>query len=93
MAAALLSMIVALVALGDGPLIAGAESGDVAEVAKALADGTPVDARDDDGRTALMVAAAHGHLDVVRVLLDAGADVNAQTDEGLNVLALLSARS
>ena len=33
-----------------------------------------------DGQTALMGASDNGHLDVVRTLLEGGADVNAQTE-------------
>jgi len=31
-------------------------------------------------QTPLMTAAAHGHVDIVRMLIDAGADINRQTD-------------
>ena len=33
-----------------------------------------------DGWTALMIAAREGHVNVVRVLLDAGADANAKNN-------------
>jgi ankyrin repeat protein len=64
-----------------------ARTGDVEKVRQLLAKGVPVDTREDyaQGRdyyeqseqTALMYAAGGGHLEVVRILLKAGANVNA----------------
>lgn len=48
-----------------------------------------LNAKDDRGRTPLMRAARHGHLAIVKLLLDSGADVNVQG--GPNVNALLCA--
>ncbi|MFQ5816385.1 MAG: ankyrin repeat domain-containing protein [Terriglobia bacterium] len=36
-----------------------------------------------NGTTALMVAASNGHAEVVRTLLEAGADVDARTEGGM----------
>lgn len=38
--------------------------------------------RDENGWTALMKATVGGYLDVVRFLVDRGADVNAQNESG-----------
>jgi len=38
------------------------------------------------GQTALMLAVSHGRLEMVRMLLDAQADVNAQDDDGSTAL-------
>ncbi|BET48701.1 hypothetical protein RGQ21_36830 [Kitasatospora aureofaciens] len=54
-----------------------ARDGDVAAVVRLLDAGVPVDALDDDARTALDLAAQENHADVVRVLLAAGADTAA----------------
>jgi ankyrin repeat protein len=43
------------------------------------------------GDTALMWAAAAGHVDVVRLLIEAGADVRAVDDEGVTALHLARA--
>ena len=40
------------------------------------------------GRTALMVAAAEGHADVVELLIEAGSDVNLFDEEGASALSL-----
>jgi ankyrin repeat protein len=47
-----------------------------------------LDRADQRGRTALWDACRFGHLDVVRVLLGAGADPSVQNDEGLDALAI-----
>jgi ankyrin repeat protein len=41
-----------------------------------LQQGLPPDSADYDGRTALMLAAGHGHLEAVKLLLAAGADAS-----------------
>ena len=52
--------------------------GDPAAVEALLDRGADVDAKDIDGRTALMLAIQNGHLDVVKALIAKGADVNAK---------------
>lgn len=50
--------------------------GEVDEVREMLAGGIQVDAVDEEGRTALMAAAAFDQTEVVNVLLDAGTDIH-----------------
>jgi ankyrin repeat protein len=52
-----------------------------------LAQGVPVDVRNADRWTPLMAAALGGWLEIVRLLLDRGADVNAVDKNGHSVLA------
>ena len=58
-------------------LIYGGRAGDLDEIGAALAAGAPIDGRDGNGTTSLMMAAANGHVEAMRILLDSGADVNA----------------
>lgn len=61
----------------DG-LHAAAGRDDVAGIRELLARGAAVDARDAQGRTALLVATHANHVAAARALVDAGADVNAK---------------
>jgi cytohesin len=54
-----------------------AQDGDLLRVRELLAQGRPPDSFDDLGKTALHYAAEGEHLAVMRALLEAGADVNA----------------
>lgn len=47
-------------------------------IAQLLKDGAQIDARDDSGATALLVATHANAVDAAKVLIDAGADVNAK---------------
>jgi ankyrin repeat protein len=62
-------------------------NGDVAEVGRLLdQDGRLVEARVGRGNTPLLLAAARGHVDVVRLLLERGADSEASDDNGFTPL-------
>jgi len=54
------------------------QEGNVKRVKKLLGDGCPVNQFDNLGNTPLHCAAQSEHIEVMRFLLDAGADVNAQ---------------
>jgi uncharacterized protein len=64
----------------DDRLHAAAAAGDLTAIAAALDDGAPVDARDTDGATPLLVAARHDRAEAFAALLAAGADVDLQDD-------------
>jgi len=69
--------------------IEAAQSGNTAAILDLLKKGLDVNARDDqDGRTILMHAAWFGHIDVMRILIDKGADVNAKNKNGATALIL-----
>jgi ankyrin repeat protein len=72
----------------ESELIAAAVKGDNVEIAKLLADGVNVNAKDEQGGTALAHAAWFGHLDTVNLLLEKGADVNAKKNDGATPLLL-----
>lgn len=60
-----------------------AETGDTARLQELLHQGFPVDQRGGSmDETALVVAARRGNLEIVKILLNAGADINAKTKYG-----------
>jgi hypothetical protein len=63
-------------------LRSAAASGDTAQTALLLDQGAVLDARDELGRTALMLAVIQNRPDVVRLLLDRGADPNVADNSG-----------
>ena len=72
-------------------LLKMAKEGQDALVRTLLDAGADINARDEDGRTALMLAAMEGHLDTVAALLDAGADVEARDNDGKTAQDLATA--
>jgi hypothetical protein len=63
-------------------LESAAARGDVAQAASLLDQGSVIDARDEAGRTPLMIAVIQNRLEVVRLLLARGADPNAADNTG-----------
>jgi hypothetical protein len=64
-------------AAADQDLLAAVRKGDLAAVKALLDGGLPVDTKFRYDRTALSFAADRGHADIVTLLLDRGANVNA----------------
>ncbi|KAF5833799.1 tankyrase 2 [Dunaliella salina] len=62
----------------DEQLIDSARYDEIEDVQAALSGGANVDAADEQGRTALHMASANGHLEIVRRLLSAGADAESK---------------
>ncbi|KAG2495182.1 hypothetical protein HYH03_006788 [Edaphochlamys debaryana] len=60
-------------------LLAAAKLGGLSQVEALLVEGAKADVSDEEGLTAVHLAARQGHADTVRALLRAGADANAQT--------------
>ncbi len=73
---ALLAAAPSLPAEPTAALFAAARAGAAAEVARLLDAGVAIDAIDRYGSTALSMAASAGRLEVVRLLVERGADVN-----------------
>ncbi|WP_236863563.1 ankyrin repeat domain-containing protein [Brevibacterium daeguense] len=53
-----------------------ARKGDTEELQQFLEHGFPVNAQDEEGNSALMLAAYHGHAETVQALIERGADVD-----------------
>jgi uncharacterized protein len=68
----------------DELLLKAATEGDLAAAQAALRSGASKDATTDFGFTALHVAATAGHLQVVRLLIDGGADVDRRGPHGVS---------
>jgi hypothetical protein len=69
-------------ALKPATLQSAAAQGDVAQATSLLDQGAVIDARDEAGRTPLMLAVTQGQLEIVRLLLARGADPNAADNAG-----------
>ena len=61
-----------------------ARAGNPQQIESLVRQGTPVDARDNEGRTALMLAAMNGHTTTAQKLLALGANPRLVDREGLN---------
>lgn len=68
------------------PLVRAVSSNDLDEVNKLLREGVSVDQAEDDGTTALYVAANRGEYEMVLRLLRAKANANALKENGDNIL-------
>lgn len=64
--------------MSGSPLHAAAARGDADAVKRLLSEGAAIDARDDGGATALLVATHANRIEAARALIEAGADVNAK---------------
>lgn len=65
----------------DQPLLAAADRGDTAMIKSLLAAGADMAARDEHGRTPLLLATRGNHVEAAALLIAAGADVNAKDDQ------------
>src|SRR5918999_1749756 len=64
-----------------------ARAGETARLLEYVDAGTPVGLADGDGNTLLMIAADHGHAELVVGLAERGADVDALNDRDQSPLA------
>jgi ankyrin repeat protein len=67
-------------------LLKAAQSGMVPKLRELLAAGAPVEARDVNRMTPVMLAAQGGHVEAFRVLVEAGADLHALAFRQLDLL-------
>jgi sulfatase-modifying factor enzyme 1/ankyrin repeat protein/Sel1 repeat-containing protein len=69
-------------------LFKASRDGNVDAVKQILASGVDVNVRDSKGRTALMIAAFHGHKQVVETLIQAKAEIYAKSKKGVTAQVL-----
>lgn len=74
----------------DSDLIKAASIGDISAVKALLEKGADVNAKNNDGTTALIQASEYGYSDIVKMLLAKGADVNAIDEFGRMALFVAS---
>lgn len=60
---------------------AAIEQNDIEQLRQLIAEGQPLEQRDEAGATPLMLAVSKNRVEMVKLLLEAGADVNAQMQE------------
>ena len=65
-----------------------AKLSDKAVIERLLDSGSDIDAVDDKGNTALMLAVNHGQIEIAKLLLDRGANVRVINQEGSSVMTL-----
>jgi ankyrin repeat protein len=80
------------IAWSDDEFIMHAQRGDTEVVQLFLTAGMNPDAKDSEGRTALIWASANGHTRAVKALLDLGANANAIDNKGMTSLMEASSR-
>jgi uncharacterized protein len=64
-----------------------AREGMTDELAGFVDHGLPADTQDEDGNTALMLAAYHGHVETVQMLVGRGADVDLRNNRDQSPVA------
>ena len=61
--------------------------GDIAKVKRALSEGARIDAKDDEGMSALLWAAYKDHEAIVQWLIEQGADTTLKSQSGRTILS------
>lgn len=69
-------------------LLEAACNGDNTAIETLLKEGADINAKDNDGNTALILAASRCHYETVQLLTKAGCDVNAKNNDGNNAIDL-----
>jgi ankyrin repeat protein len=73
-------------------LINAVKEGNLKKVIDLLENGADVNAKNNDGYTALMTASREGHKEIVELLIKNGADVNVKNNDGGTALMYASSK-
>lgn len=90
--ALMLALVMATAQGAPDTLLQAAARGDAAAVRRLVGAGAALEARDERGRTALLVATDANAVEVARLLIAAGADVNAKDGQADSPYLLAGAR-
>jgi len=78
--------------MGRNSIAFGRKKGDSNVIELLLDRGAEISVQDEDGGTALLMAAECGQKNIVELLLDRGARINAQNENGATALHLAAGR-
>ena len=67
-------------------MIAARFYGHLETISLLIENGADVNAKRNDGVTALMIASLHGDIDIIKFLIENGADVNTKSNHGYTAL-------
>lgn len=81
-----IAMSVEFTQLDAAPIHDAAARNDLVALQQEL-DNVDINSIDDKGYTPLMIASLHGHLGIVKMLIDRNADVNIQSEDGHTALS------
>ena len=76
----------AYISVADQRLLVAVKQGNVRHVQMLLEGGANVNAMNNNGNTALMLASSSGYADIVSLLIEAGADINIKAKDGHRAL-------
>ena len=86
----LFNFIVATASAQENEFFDAVNRGDLETVENLISKGTNVNAFDNDGETALIVASRNGHTEIAELLITKGANVNAVSENGKTALMYAS---
>lgn len=75
---AILGVVLMTIGNAQASVLEAAEGGDLRALQQALEAGEPIEERNGEGQTALLVAVWKDNVEMARMLIEAGADVNAK---------------
>ena len=75
-------------AISDNEFIKLCAEGNAEKIEEAINNGANIEAKDDNGNTALILAASEGYTQIVELLLQYGANINAKDNKGYTAFSV-----